>query len=102
MSMMKPDANQTTSMGMMEIMGARTGRLRESNALSVSVPSTRYGSIFRPIAGTKNRRRWLLLLCHTESPGVRGHPLRAETGAHTVAMAPDRLCQLAQAFERPR
>jgi len=38
MSMMKPDANQTTSMGMMEIMGARTGRLRESNALSVSVP----------------------------------------------------------------
>jgi hypothetical protein len=45
MSMMKPDANQTTSMGMMEIIGARTGRLRESNALSVSVPSTRCGSI---------------------------------------------------------
>jgi hypothetical protein len=30
MSMMKPDANQTTSMGTMEIMGARTGRLRDA------------------------------------------------------------------------
>jgi hypothetical protein len=57
MSMMKPDANQTTSMGMMEIMGARTGRLRESNALSVSVPSTRCGSFLRPITGTKKRWR---------------------------------------------
>src|SRR5262245_63043687 len=28
MSMMKPDANQTTSMGMMETMGARTGRVQ--------------------------------------------------------------------------
>jgi hypothetical protein len=54
MSMMKPDANQTTSMGMMEIMDARTGRLRESNALSVSVPSTRYGSFLGPSPEQKN------------------------------------------------
>ena len=54
MSMMKPDANQTTSMGMMEIMDARTGRLRESNALSFSVPSTRYGSFLGPSPEQKN------------------------------------------------
>jgi hypothetical protein len=54
MSMMKPDANQTTSMGMMEIMGARTGRLRESNALSVSVASARYGSCPRPVMEQKS------------------------------------------------
>jgi hypothetical protein len=63
MSMMKPDANQTTSMGMMEIMDARTGRLRESNALSVSVPSTRYGSFLGPSPEQKNAGgRYLLFL----------------------------------------
>jgi hypothetical protein len=105
MSMMKPDANQTTSMGMMELMGARTGRLRESNALSVSVPSTRCGSFLRPITGTKKRWRRLWFVCHTESPGAppgAGDPARAETGDATVATVPERLCQSVQAFERPR
>jgi hypothetical protein len=68
MSMMKPDANQTTSMGMTEIMGARTGRLRESNAHSVSVASTSSGSFLRPVTGTKNANGRCLLFV---TPKVR-------------------------------
>ena len=85
MSMMKPDANQTTSMGMMEIMDARTGRLRESNALSVSVPSTRYGSFPKPYRNKKTPAAVALCLLHGKS-GSRGRcagmrPRSTETGA---------------------
>jgi hypothetical protein len=92
MSMMKPDANQTTSMGMMEIMGARTGRLSESNALSVSVPSTRYGSISPAYRRNKKPPAAVIVgLSHRKSGRpARGEgisPARAEMGDATPAMA---------------
>jgi hypothetical protein len=75
MSMMKPDANQTTSMGMMEIMDARTGRFRESNALSLSVPSTRYGSISPAYRRNKKTPAVVVIgLSHRKS----GRPARGE------------------------
>jgi hypothetical protein len=45
MSMMKPVDNHTTSMGMMEIMGSRTGRFTRNDSVQpISVASTRNGS----------------------------------------------------------
>ena len=45
MSMMKPVDNQTTSMGMMEIMGSRTGRFTRNDSVQlVSVASSWNGS----------------------------------------------------------
>jgi len=89
MSMMKPDANQTTSMGMMEIMDARTGRLRESNALSVSVPSTRYGSFLGPSPEQKNAggryRLFVTLNVRVPRPLRGGASGSAETGRHGEA-----------------
>jgi hypothetical protein len=45
MSMMKPVDNHTTSMGMMEIMGSRTGRFTRNDSVQpISVASTWNGS----------------------------------------------------------
>jgi hypothetical protein len=98
MSMMKPDANQTTSMGMMEIMGARTGRLRESNALSVSVPSIRCGSISPAYRRNKKTLAGVVVGLSRRKSGhpARGEgvsPARAETGGRHGGMAPERLFQ---------
>jgi hypothetical protein len=88
MSMMKPDANQTTSMGMMEIIGARTGRLRESNALSVSVPSTRCGSI-SPAYRLNKKTLAVVVVGLTRRKSGRPHQgrggIRTETGDATAA-----------------
>jgi hypothetical protein len=45
MSMMKPVDNHTTSIGMMEIMGSRTGRFTRNDSVQlISVASTWNGS----------------------------------------------------------
>jgi hypothetical protein len=45
MSMMKPVDNHTTSMGMMEIMGSRTGRFTRNDSVQpISVASSWNGS----------------------------------------------------------
>ena len=45
MSMMKPVDNHTTSMGMMEIMGSRTGRFKRSDSVQpISVANSWNGS----------------------------------------------------------
>jgi hypothetical protein len=54
MSMMKPDANQTTSTGMMEFMGTRTSPVNASrHCQSFSVASRRYGSFRRAMTNEK-------------------------------------------------
>jgi hypothetical protein len=58
MSMMKPVDNHTTSMGMMEIMGSRTGRFtRNDSVQSISVANTWNGSFLLESSEQKLRPR---------------------------------------------
>ena len=51
MSMMKPVDNHTTSIGMIAIMGSRTGRFtRNDNSRTISVASTPNGSFLLAVA----------------------------------------------------
>ncbi len=87
MSMMKPVDNHTTSMGIMEIMGSRTGRFTRNDSVQpISVASTRNGSFLlesseqklRPghgsigkAEGEAMRRRCSLAVGHCHRPTPR-------------------------------
>jgi hypothetical protein len=58
MSMMKPVDNHTTSIGIMEIMGSRTGRFTRNDSVQpISVASTCNGSSLLESSGQKISRR---------------------------------------------
>ena len=77
MSMMKPVDNHTTSMGMMEIMGSRTGRFtRNDSVQTISVASTWNGSFLLESSEQKLR------------PGEMSNaPRWAESQAHAARRA---------------
>jgi hypothetical protein len=69
MSMMKPVDNHTTSMGMMEIMGSRTGRFTRNDSVQpISVASTWNGSFLLESSEQKLRHGAIVKAEHGGDP----------------------------------
>ena len=81
MSMMKPVDNQTTSMGMMEIMGSRTGRFTRNDSVQpISVASPGMVHSFWRAANKTLPKAWLPAKAHHGRDPETMVPVAVEQG----------------------